>query len=131
MMLHTVPVSGSWIHWIGSRWSWWLVGLSTLSWLLLARQEPRLLDLRMFMIWGLAILALAACTVEKLAPGAGWGYRALILLWATPALVGWLRGSALSKIVAAPSHWVQSAIFWSRIGVAASVLLGLHAAFQI
>jgi hypothetical protein len=131
MMLHTFPLSGAWIHWIGSRWSWWLVGLSTLSWLALARQEPRLLDPRIFMISGLALLALAACTIERLAPGGGWGYRALILLWATPALVGWLRGAALSKIVAAPSHWVQSAIFWSRVGVAASVLLGLHAAFQM
>jgi hypothetical protein len=131
MMLHAFPMSGAWIHWIGSRWSWWLVGLSTLSWLALAREERRLLDPRIFMIWGLAILALGACTIERLAPGGGWGYRALILLWASPALVGWLRGPALSKVVAAPSHWVQSAIFWSRIGVAASVLLGLHAAFQM
>jgi hypothetical protein len=131
MMLHPVPMSGAWIHWIGSRWSWWLVGLSSLSWLALARQDPRFLDPRIFMIWGLAILALAACTTERLAPGQGWGYRALILLWAAPALIGWLRGPALSKIVAAPSHWVQSAVFWSRVGVAASVLLGLHAAFQM
>src|SRR5262249_46925061 len=97
MMLHTSPVSGAWIHWIGSRWSWWLVGLSSLSWLVLARLDPRYLDPRTFMIAGLAILALAACTIERLAPGCGWGYRALILLWAAPALIGWLRGPALSK----------------------------------
>jgi hypothetical protein len=131
MMLHTFPTSGPWIHWTGSRWSWWLVGLSSLSWLALARQDSRLLDPRIFMISVLAILALAACTIERFAPGRGWGYRSLILLWATPALIGWLRGPALSKIVAAPSHWVQTAVFWSRVGVAASVLLGLQAAFQM
>jgi hypothetical protein len=131
MMLHAFPMSEAWIHSIGSRWTWWLVGLSILSWLALAQREPGLVDPRIFMFSSLAVLALTACTIERLIPGGGWGYRTLILLWATPALIGWLRGAAISKMVAAPSQWVQSAIFWSRMGVAASVLLGLHAAFHM
>jgi hypothetical protein len=121
----------SWLHWTGSRWSWWLAALSGLSWIGLASIKRSVLNPRAVMVAGLALLALAACTIERYVPGHGWGYRALIMLWAAPAGLCLLPVTAAARLKSLPAHWAAATYSWSRIGVGLALLMGLRAAFQL
>ena len=121
------------------HWSDWTVaagmppGWAALALLLAAlwlRRTPRPETVGLF---GMAVLGLLACTIQGYFPE--WGYRTLMLGWASYALLvalmtWWVAAlRTLPDAHGPPQALVRTAAHWVRLAGILAVLLGLKAAF--
>lgn len=98
-------------------------------------QAGRRVHPQMIGLLGMTVLGLLACTVEWQLPGSHWGYRTLMLGWATFAwfivlATWWAAGvRTLPDAQGPPQALIRAAAVWVRVAGLAAVLLGLKAAF--
>ncbi|MHB9046607.1 MAG: hypothetical protein ACYC35_11755, partial [Pirellulales bacterium] len=124
-----------WAREVGSLIGWLALALPVAAAVLRGVQvsfRPRPNDVGLV---GMAVLGLVACSVERLWPGLGWGYRSLMLGWAMYSLLVVLATWWVATIRTLPGDegppqaLLRAAATWVRIAGTLAVLLGLKAAF--
>jgi len=117
--------------------TWTVAAGAPLGWIalllpLVAMQLRRPLRPNAVGLFGMAVLGLLACTIQAHFPE--WGYRALMLGWASYALLvvaatWWVATLHDSPADPARQSIVRAAAVWVRLAGILAVLLGLKAAF--
>jgi hypothetical protein len=131
LLVGAFPGVDRWVRESGSQPTWWLVLLNGVGYRMLVQKRTELIYPRGLAGAGLFVLALAACTIERWFGAQGWGFRALILLWAAPAGLSVLYPAYQRALVSLSGRWLDALTLGGRIGVSLSVVLGMRAAFQI
>jgi hypothetical protein len=133
LLVFFYPVSMAWSREAGSLLGWLAFAATGLAIGYRFLQEEQGVNIPLVGWFGLALLGLAACTVERLAPG--WGYRTLLLAWAAYPLA-WVvllwrlnprpESATESSLLAGLS---ATAAFWVQLSGLLAVFLSLKAAF--
>jgi hypothetical protein len=126
LLVALYPLTPEWSHEAGSTWSWLALGATAVATYLLARSGGFVPAAAGFV--GFAALCLAACSIERAGPGAGWGHRSLLLGWGAYPLA-WVLGAGLAGVVGGGAHsWRKTAEFWVVVAGVLVVPFGLSAA---
>ena len=130
LLLALHPQAPTWTRETGSLLGWLTLAGATVA-LGYARTIPEKLLPRVAGLVGFTAAGLLACTVERIWPGRGWGYRTLMLGWAAYPLI-WVAGVGVRQFgLRKPESpaWLDAAVFWAHLSGVVAVLLALGAAF--
>jgi hypothetical protein len=130
LLLALHPQAPTWTRETGSVLGWLTLAAATAA-LGYARTIPDRLLPRAAGLVGFTAAGFLACSVERIWPGRGWGYRALMLGWAAYPLT-WVAGLGVQQFgLRKPDSPAgqDAAVFWAHLSGVLAVFLALGAAF--
>ncbi|HEV3341616.1 MAG TPA: hypothetical protein VG125_14715, partial [Pirellulales bacterium] len=121
----------NWVAAVGSPWGWLALVAGCAAGVYRVRHFGQRLRPDVVGLLGMAALSLAACSVEFVAPGTPWPYRALMLGWAMYAFsvvaATWWAAAAYAPAGSSgpPLALVRAVALWVRIAGLLAVAMGL------